>query len=298
MALIRLTPRVWYTPPVAAGDRPALGLAAGCKAALLIDGGNSPAHVGELLTAAERLPIPPLKALCLTHWHWDHTFGAAGTGLPVTACRATAEKLEWMRGLSWTDEAIARRVAEGTEMEFCRENILIEWPDNDRQIRIPAVARTFDREEIIDLGGLTARIFRVDSDHTPDCCVVQLVEEGVVFLGDSLYLNMDHQPWFRTADRTRRLMETLLDLNARWYVPAHHGVYSGEEFAAFARQMLLLARAAEGAETAGQAERRLSALTGHGITEEERNGLAEFLAAREHGPEEGKEVSSDGTGGI
>ena len=54
MAVIQLTPRVWYTPPVEAGDRPTLGLAAGRDAALLIDGGNSPAHVKQLLTAAER----------------------------------------------------------------------------------------------------------------------------------------------------------------------------------------------------------------------------------------------------
>ena len=285
MAMVQLTSRVWHTLPVEAGDRPALGLAVGENAGLLIDGGNSPAHVEEVLQTARRASDVPLKALCLTHWHWDHTFGAASTGLPVTACRATAERLDWMRGLSWTDEAIARRVAEGTEMEFCRENILIEWPDSGRQIQIPAVSRLFDREETIDLGGLTARIFRVDSDHTPDCCVVQLVEEGVVFLGDCLYLNMDHQPWFRTAERTRRLMETLLALNARWYVPAHHGVCSGEEFAGFARQMLLLAQAAEGAETAAQAQERLSTLTGHAPTEEERTGLEEFFAARKRGEE-------------
>ena len=53
MAIIQLTPRVWHTLPVEAGDRPALGLVAGEKAALLIDGGNSPAHVEELLRAAE-----------------------------------------------------------------------------------------------------------------------------------------------------------------------------------------------------------------------------------------------------
>mgnify|MGYP000865658758 CR=1 FL=1 len=80
-------------------------------------------------------------------------------------------------------------------------------------------------------------------------------------------------------------METLLALDARWYVPAHHGVCSGEEFADFARQMLLLAQAAEGAETAAQAQERLSALTGHAPTEEERTGLEEFLAARERGEE-------------
>ena len=94
MAMVQLTSRVWHTLPVEAGDRPALGLAVGENAGLLIDGGNSPAHVEEVLQTARRVSDVPLKALCLTHWHWDHTFGAASTGLPVTACRATAERLD------------------------------------------------------------------------------------------------------------------------------------------------------------------------------------------------------------
>ena len=36
-----LTKRVWYSDPVAAGDRPVLGIAAGERASLLIDGGNT-----------------------------------------------------------------------------------------------------------------------------------------------------------------------------------------------------------------------------------------------------------------
>lgn len=282
MAIIQLTPRVWHTQPVEAGDRPALGLAAGEKAALLIDGGNSPAHVGELLRAARELPIAPLKALCLTHWHWDHTFGAVSTGLPVIACEETSRKLDWMRGLAWTDEAIARRVEQGTEMEFCRQNILIEWPDNERDIHIPAPAVIFRWELTLDLGGLTARIFWVDSDHSPDCCVVYLVEEKVAFLGDCLYLNMDHEPWFRTPERTRRLMEQLAALDARWYVPAHHGVYSGEKFQRFAREMTLLCQAAEDADTLEQAEEKLHRLTGRTVSPEDRQGLEEFLNAKAH----------------
>lgn len=279
----RLTPRVWCSPPVEAGDRPALGLAAGEQAALLIDGGNSPAHVQPLLRQADGMDLPPLKELFLTHWHWDHCFGAVSTGLPVTACVRTQEKLDWMRGLSWTDEAIAQRVEEGTEMEFCRENILIEWPDSGRDIHIPVPAQVFQEEYTLDLGGLTAKIFRVDSDHTQDCCVVYLVEEGVVFLGDCLYLNMDREPWFRTPGRTEALMDRLTALNAKWYVPAHHGVYTGEEFAAFARQMKDLARAARGSASLEEAQRRLEENTGHTAGEEERLGLEEFLNARVHG---------------
>ena len=52
MEIHALTPGVGYTGPVQAGDRPALGLAAGTRGAVLIDGGNSPAHVAPLLACA------------------------------------------------------------------------------------------------------------------------------------------------------------------------------------------------------------------------------------------------------
>lgn len=141
MAIHQLTERVWYSDPVQAGDRPVLGIAAGEERSLLIDGGNSPAHVGELLSAG--LPIPPIAAIALTHWHWDHCFGAVSTGLPVIACQETERKLRWTRSLTWTDAAIAARVAEGTEMEFCRENIAIEWPGDDRKIQVPTASRVY-----------------------------------------------------------------------------------------------------------------------------------------------------------
>ena len=244
MAIHQLTERVWYSDPVQAGDRPVLGIAAGEERSLLIDGGNSPAHVGELLSAG--LPIPPLAAIALTHWHWDHCFGAVSTGLPVIACRETERKLRWARSLTWTDAAIAARVAEGTEMEFCRENIAIEWPGDDRKIQVPTASRVYAEGLTLGLGGLTARLLPVESDHAPDCRVVHLVEERVVFLGDCLYLNMDREPWYRSVTKTRRLLATLLALDADWYIPAHHGLYDREGFRRWAEGMLRLSYAAGG----------------------------------------------------
>ena len=283
MAVHPLTERVWYSDPVAAGDRPVLGIAAGERASLLIDGGNSPAHVGELLSAAESLPVPPLSVVALTHWHWDHCFGAVSTGLPVVACQATARKLRWMRGLSWTDAAIAERVAEGTEMEFCRENIAIEWPGDDRRIQVPPPSRVYAGALTLDLGGLTARLLPVESDHAPDCRIVHLVEERVVFLGDCLYLNMDREPWYRTTLATRKLLERLLALDADWYVPAHHGLYDREGFRRYAGTMLRLSYAAEGAEDLAGAERLWIALTGKAASDDDREVLGEYLNARRYG---------------
>ena len=283
MAIHPLTERVWYSDPVAAVDRPALGIAAGERASLLIDGGNSPAHVGELLAAAESLPIPPLSAIALTHWHWDHCFGAVSTGLPVIACRETERRLRWMRSLSWTDTAIAERVAQGTEMEFCRENIAIEWPGDDRRIQVPAAGRVYAGSLTLDLGGLTARLLPVESDHAPDCRIVHLPEERVVFLGDCLYLNMDREPWYRTAKSTRELLAALLALDADWYVPAHHGLYDRDGFRRWAETMLRLSHAAGGAEDLPGAERLYTTLTGQYPTDDDREVLGEYLSARRYG---------------
>lgn len=281
MAIHQLTKRVWYSDPVQAGDRPVLGIAAGESASLLIDGGNSPAHAGELLSAG--LPIPPLTAIALTHWHWDHCFGAVSTGLPVIACQETERKLRWMRSLSWTDDAIAARVAEGTEMEFCRENIAIEWPGDDRKIQVPTASRIYAEGMTLDLGGLTARLLPVESDHAPDCRVVHLVEERVVFLGDCLYLNMDREPWYRSVTKTRLLLAALLALDADWYVPAHHALYDRDGFRRWAEGMLRLSCAAGGAEDLPGAERLFTALSGTAPAEDDREALGEFLNARRYG---------------
>lgn len=279
MEIHALTLGVWYTNPVQAGDRPALGLAAGTRGAVLIDGGNSPAHVAPLLAFARGRGLS-LQAVCLTHWHWDHCFGAVSAALPVIACEQTAARLDWMRTLSWDDDALAARVAAGTEMDFCRENIQIEYPTQPRSIQVPTAARTFASEETIDLGGLTVRLMQVVSDHSPDCCVALLPEAGVAFLGDCLYLNMDHEPWHRTPARTRALMERLLALDAQWYVPAHHGLYTRAGFAQYAAQMTAAANAAEGAPDMQSAARRFKTQTGAEPNEDEQTLLAEFLAAR------------------
>lgn len=281
MAIHQLTERVWYSDPVAAGDRPVLGIAAGEERSLLIDGGNSPAHVGELLSAG--LPIPPIAAIALTHWHWDHCFGAVSTGLPVIACQETERKLRWTRSLTWTDAAIAARVAEGTEMEFCRENIAIEWPGDDRKIQVPTASRVYAEGLTLDLGGLTARLLPVESDHAPDCRVVYLVEERVVFLGDCLYLNMNREPWYRSVTKTRLLLAALLALDADWYVPAHHGLYDREGFRRWAEGLLRLSYAAGGAADLEGAERAYQALSGRAPTEDDREVLGEYLNARGYG---------------
>ena len=69
-------------------------------------------------------------------------------------------------GAEKLDAAIAARVAEGTEMEFCRENIAIEWPGDDRKIQVPTASQVYAEGMTLDLGGLTARLLPVESSSS------------------------------------------------------------------------------------------------------------------------------------
>ena len=58
-------------------DRPHLYLIVSAGESLMIDAGNSPAHARAFLSLADEMHLPMPKLLCLTHWHWDHSFGGA-----------------------------------------------------------------------------------------------------------------------------------------------------------------------------------------------------------------------------
>ncbi len=227
-----LTDRIWYSDFVSRGDRPALGLVRGDEACLVVDGGNSPAQAGEFLSLVPS-GLPPLRWLAVTHWHWDHVFGADTFGLPLVCRRGTGEKLRWMQGLSWTDDAIAARVADGSEIPFCQEHITLEFPPNDREIRVPSPHFMLDGPAWINLGGLEVHLLPVEADHTDDCLVVHIPDEGVVFLGDSVYMRMQEEPWSYSSQGILPLMERLAELEAQWYVPSHGPVWSRDGFLRF-----------------------------------------------------------------
>ena len=80
------------TPRLVAAARPVHGPASPRRhrrehATLIVDAGNSPRHARLLLDEVARLPIPSPTYLALTHWHWDHVFGASACLFPPSPPR-------------------------------------------------------------------------------------------------------------------------------------------------------------------------------------------------------------------
>lgn len=281
MELHRLSPHCWYSDPVAVGDRPSLGLIAGADTALAVDTGNGPGHGLWLIEEAEKLGLPPVRFAALSHWHWDHVMGGRAmreAGATLICTKGTYRQLAALSGYSWTNEAIAQRVASGLEIPFCQEGILAEYPEGPRPLDPPLPEMVLEGPMTIDLGGVTVRLLPQPSDHSPDGLLVHCPEDKVVYLGDSTSPNMYIAPWHYTEEKFMPYLDVLEGLAAKYYLHSHiPEPMTGEAFRAFCREQRSFCRlAGEDTVLDGPVARFVSEM-GREPSEEELEGLTAFV---------------------
>lgn len=220
--LPQISPHIYCLSPDERTDRPILAAIAGKKNTLLIDAGNSAAHVELFLRLLTEHSVFRPGFVAITHWHWDHVFGLAALQLPTFAHRETKLILEEMATLAWDDDALEQRVRAGTEIEFCCKKIREEFPDSQRtEIRIIPPNIAFHQHIELDLGQCLCNIDHIGGDHASDSIVVYVPEEGVVFLGDCLYPDIYHGAWSYTTQKLFPLLDQLIRYEADYYIEAH-----------------------------------------------------------------------------
>lgn len=217
--LQKFSERIYWLPPDERTDRPILGLIVGDTGSLVVDAGASEAHAQLLLNQIEKLKVPPVQYVVLTHWHWDHIFGTAAYDCPIIAHKQTEQIMAQLITWDWSDAALAQRVAEGLEIEFCSEMIQKELPDRSAlKLRLPD--QTFEQEMKIDLGGVQCHVQHVGGDHSADSCLVFVPEARFVFLGDCLYRNLYAEPENMTQVVVS-LYQRVLALEADYFAWGH-----------------------------------------------------------------------------
>ena len=165
-------------------DRPNIGYIRGERGVLLFDAGNSGANVEQLKMELRDAGLPLPDYLALSHWHWDHSYGAAFWGCPVIAGRETDAWLRRMSQWSWDEDSMARRVETGEDIAFCCDMIRREYPDRTKIQVVPADL-VFDGRLTIDLGGVRAELIHCKGPHSSDSVLCYVPEDRFVFLGDS-----------------------------------------------------------------------------------------------------------------
>jgi len=284
MTIQQLTPRFLYMAADGTVDRPILGAVLGDERTLYIDAGNSKRHTAAFRrTVRERAPAKT-EITALTHWHWDHSFGASVDEVPLLAHAKTREALQTQIGLDWTDAAIDERVRLGTEIEFCATYMKKEFGDERSDIEVRLPETTFEGSATLHLGGVSCRIDAVGGVHADDSCFFYIPEEKILFLGDALGPAIYDGPRYYRADDFLRLLELVRRYDAEWYIESHYKPVDRDTFWAELREFETLARLAL---DCGDDEERLlgelSRALGRALTEDDRTTASQFALGAKRG---------------
>ncbi|MFK9092732.1 MBL fold metallo-hydrolase [Bacillus salipaludis] len=226
--LKKLANRVYYMPHYSDTDRPALGLICGDTFSVIVDSGNSPAHARDFLNLLEKMDIPPVKFVVITHWHWDHIFGMKTMNFLTISHEETKEKLEYLKTLKWDDAALDARVESGEEIEFCRDMIKLEMPNRDYlELKVPDL--TFTNKIEMDLGGVTCVVEHVGGVHAQDSSIIYIPDEKVMFLGDCIYQDFYSGEWSYDQNELLILVDKIKKYDVNTYVTGHQDPKNREE---------------------------------------------------------------------
>lgn len=218
--LERATEHVWWFTPDERTDRPSLGAVSGTRGTVLVEAGASPAHLRAFLAALADADAPAPLACVLTHWHWDHSFGAQALAAPLLGHHLTASALATQASYDWSDEALDTRVAQGLEIAFVRDMLRLEWPDRSGlTVTVPHLAFG-DRLEL-DLGDVRCVVEHVGGDHADDACVAWVPEDRLLFLGDALYQALYAPVEHYTPARLVPLVDRVASFGARFAIGGH-----------------------------------------------------------------------------
>ena len=272
----QLTNRIWYQTPVSETDRPIVAVITGDERSLVIDAGNSSQHAALFLDEVEKHGLRRPDLVALTHWHWDHIFGMKQMAVPTIATNRTVEEMQNMLDYEWSDEALEERIRQGIEIPFCADAIKLEFgKERDIEVILPTIRFTGELE--INLGGVTCLLRQVENDHSPGSALVYIPEERVLFLGDAMYADIFSAEWNYTVNQTTRLLDTIGEYEADYYVWSHGEAMAKEAFEQevyVLRQIIEVTKQATG--HLSEMQRLYGELVGRELTTDEEETLVFF----------------------
>jgi hydroxyacylglutathione hydrolase len=197
-----LTPTCWISQSRVFATNSTLFMAGG--ESILVDPGITPAELDSiraLVTACG----PVVRALVLTHAHWDHLLGPSHfPAVPVLAHQAYAAVLE-----SHVDD-LQLQVERWRQGEGIGAGAPFIPPHPDR---------SFERQVTVSFGDHSVHVIAAPG-HAPDHCVVYAPESGLLVAGDMLS-DLEIPMVMDTFAAYRRTLARLAALEVRLLVPGH-----------------------------------------------------------------------------
>ncbi|HBY98902.1 MAG: MBL fold metallo-hydrolase [Ardenticatenaceae bacterium] len=153
--LERLTEHCWVLPGDITRTRPWLGAVVTPEGTLVVDPGNGPTQGAELQAGLAAIGAAPVRALLVTHHHWDHHFGACAfpAGTQIVAHVGAQEHMRRMAEEPWSESYLAELAAVRPSYASIARAIRAAIPDFASFRALPA-SETFETEWCATLAGI------------------------------------------------------------------------------------------------------------------------------------------------
>ena len=167
---IKVSPHVYLIPDEKIGMVPNVGIVVGKHATLVIDPGMGLKSGEAVLREMEKISKNKTVYLVNTHFHPEHTTGdlAFPANAKVLRSKAQQQDIEEM-GLMW----VAR---------FASRSALLNETLQGAKFREPT--ELFEKEKVLDLGGVRLRILQLGPEHTRGDTAVFIEGDNILFSGD------------------------------------------------------------------------------------------------------------------
>jgi glyoxylase-like metal-dependent hydrolase (beta-lactamase superfamily II) len=242
--LNKLSESIYYLSNQNDKERPTLGLVCGDKYSLVVDGGNSIQHARDFLYEIEKLNVPPVKYVVITHAHWDHFLGMNEFKATIVVNSLTNQKMNDWRNYSYDDVSLQGYVDSKKIDSLCMEVIQNEIPERDTfQLNSPDII--FERSLRLDLGNKFCVLETVRSTHTDDSTIVYIPDEKVVFLGDSVYCTTTNSLYHFKQSHLLPMIEDIRKYDAIHFLLGHESICDLEEMEIYWKELVLASKAAE-----------------------------------------------------
>jgi glyoxylase-like metal-dependent hydrolase (beta-lactamase superfamily II) len=183
MEIVELKPGIFAC--LMANETANAGFVVTGKGVVVIDTLSTPAQGLEFAAAIKSRTGKPILFVINTHHHYDHVFGNQAFGVPVIAHCALSEQLAQAAARDLMPVAIAAHLVDHPQDRWLVDELELIYPN-----------LIFERRLVLDLPPVRMIVHHMGG-HTPDSCVVDLPDAGVVFASDLVFEG--RVPFLRTV---------------------------------------------------------------------------------------------------
>jgi glyoxylase-like metal-dependent hydrolase (beta-lactamase superfamily II) len=210
---VKISEHVYLIPDEKQPQVPNVGIIVGTRGTLVYDPGMGRKSGEAVLAEARKVSKGKDLYIINSHFHPEHTTGEMAFPADTRIIRATAQQLDIEElGMKWVQTFASRTPALAGVLEGVKG------------FRPPS--ETFEKEKMLDLGGVYVRIMHLGPGHTRGDTIVYVEQDRVLFSGDLAM--KDLFPAYATPQSATRTWLLALDemekLKPRTVIGAHYPV--------------------------------------------------------------------------